>query len=56
MRLGKDGYYKVAILENGMITYFLYEFPDEYKQALNLMIEQSKKSFKVFNGYPADIK
>lgn len=56
MRLGKDGYYKVAILEDGMVTYFLYEFPDEYKKALNPMIEQSKKSFKVFNEYPSEIK
>ena len=56
IRIGNMGYYKIISLECGRISYFIYEFPDKYKDILNPMLEESKKSFQVFNGYPEEIK
>lgn len=46
------GYYSFTVLDGDRIKSFAYSFPVQYKEIFDPFIEQSKKSFYVFDGFP----
>ncbi|MGG5461340.1 hypothetical protein [Clostridium sp. B9] len=56
MERNGQGIYSLTVLDGDRMKGFAYSFPVQYKEKFIPIIEQSRKSFQVFNGFPMILK